>query len=697
MDAKLLLAYEKRKALAIRAKPRRSKAPVWLHPIPLEREYAGALLSYVEFMRGQANQILIPALPGLTAEADVHAPKTDGYVENLDALMKQLSVSIDKNDPRNWDLVTMDIGQKVSKWNSAQWQKTLKQVTGVNTLQYEPWLQDMLKSFSGENVSLIKSIKDKSLTDIETMTQRALRSGTRHEAIAKAIEDIYDTTRSRAKLIARDQVSKLNGQLMMTRQKDIGINEYIWHTAHDDRVRSNHKVMDGKKCRWDNSMVFWNGTDWVPRSSIGGVELHPGMDFQCRCWAEPVFDAIYQSIDQGTYQTPVTKDIPKDNTGSDIPYTPSGLTKTEIEEKLAKKYGFSDRFGGSLKKDAPKAYYDLFNDDYGKNTGFRPLSVDGTKEIEKVLKDTVLETLPIEKVTLGDLTGIQPTAIKSKVMELVDLKWLNEPNYKKPLFVYYTDEYGKAKKVLWDGNHRVVAARAQNLRSIEARVIHIKSAKLMAAEAAEKLSKSGIPGLQPNFKYTSKVATPEIKTGIDFIKICKNRNIGETFAKGIEDVDKNTLGVIAERMTWYRANFNTAVSGYEMIENPGSVCAHMTHKNILGIGSIKDYNWINNVAQRESGHWPKGVNSLKGIIDHEMGHAIFNKNLTTPAIEELRKYRNTLSDVEVKRGLSEYALAGKYDKVTEFMAEGWAEYTNNPNPRPIAKKIGDIMIKGWKV
>jgi SPP1 gp7 family putative phage head morphogenesis protein len=200
--------------------------------------------------------------------------------------------------------MTLDIGQKTSKWNSAQWQKTMKQVTGVNTAQYEPWLQSQLKSFSGENVALIKSLKDQNLSSIETMTQRSLRSGMRHEEIAKQIEGQFDTTRSRARLIARDQVSKLNGQLTQLRQNDVGINEYIWRTAADDRVRSNHRAMDGKKCRWDDATVFWNGTAWVSRTTIGGFIGIPGEDYQCRCYGEPVFDSIYESIDNGTYNAP---------------------------------------------------------------------------------------------------------------------------------------------------------------------------------------------------------------------------------------------------------------------------------------------------------------------------------------------------------------------------------------------------------
>lgn len=47
---------------------------------------------------------------------------------------------------------------------------------------------------------------------------------------------------------------------------------YIWHTRGDDKVRSAHAVNDGKVFAWENP----------PDTG------HPGEDYGCRCWAEPV-------------------------------------------------------------------------------------------------------------------------------------------------------------------------------------------------------------------------------------------------------------------------------------------------------------------------------------------------------------------------------------------------------------------------
>lgn len=332
MNARQLVMYHKRKQLAA-ARPRNKlrRPPVWLHPMALEREYAQELLKYVNFMEETARAILFPALPGLVAEAAQDNPvHADGYAESLEQMIRAMSLQIDKQSPYNWNTQTMDIGQKTSKWNSAQWQKTIKQVMGVNAAQYEPWIQDQLNSFSKENVALITSLKDKSLTTIEANAQRAIRTGKRHEEIAQEIQDEFGANRSRAKLIARDQVSKLNGQLTQMRQKDVGIKEYIWRTSGDERVRASHAMMDGKKCRWDDVTVYWNGTEWVKRTG-SMYSGHPGSDYQCRCWAEPVFDSVYESIDN-PFPAPekrVVKPKPQDNTNL-----------TENEKEAVRYYSF---------------------------------------------------------------------------------------------------------------------------------------------------------------------------------------------------------------------------------------------------------------------------------------------------------------------------------------------------------------------
>jgi len=82
---------------------------------------------------------------------------------------------------------------------------------------------------------------------------------------------------------------------------------------------------------------------------------------------------------------------------------------------------------------------------------------------------------------------------------------------------------------------------------------------------------------------------------------------------------------------------------------------------------------------------PVGTESLRSVMDHEIGHQIdYMLDLSKNA--ELRSLFRS-SKPNMKQDLSQYAAKN----IAEFIAESWAEYVNNPTPRPLAKQVGDIM------
>lgn len=263
-----------------RGRLRVRKAPVWLFPENVERTYAADLTAIVDKMEEMTNAIFVPHLLRLEDEANASRPsasiRRDALGNTVDDLMGNLRHRINTDIPKGRALA-VDIGQKTSDWNDKQWKKTLKTTVGIDIFQSEPWLTSHLEVFTTENVNLITSLKNQPLDQIEELTLRGFQQGVRHETIRKQIEERFDVARSRAKLIARDQVSKLNGQLTELRQTEMGIEEYRWHDSDDSRVRPTHRRHDGEIFRWDK-----------PPADTG----HPGQDFQCRCWAEALLDKL---------------------------------------------------------------------------------------------------------------------------------------------------------------------------------------------------------------------------------------------------------------------------------------------------------------------------------------------------------------------------------------------------------------------
>ena len=99
---------------------------------------------------------------------------------------------------------------------------------------------------------------------------------------------------------------------------------------------------------------------------------------------------------------------------------------------------------------------------------------------------------------------------------------------------------------------------------------------------------------------------------------------------------------------------------------------------------------------------PVGCDTPHSIITHEMGHVIENyqRNNVLPLLYYRNKRKlfkdigidldDVVKDKSIIEGLSEYATA---ENGSEFVAEAWSEFICNPNPRPIAKSVGEFIIK----
>jgi SPP1 gp7 family putative phage head morphogenesis protein len=279
--------------------PKRITKPSrFLLPLNIERKYQAQLSNKIKAFNGKIKEILFPLLPGIIEEA-AQDRRFDDYLDKIQQAMALLSISSDDNIGTLEDTALI-AGSAAADFNETQLRKLTRQALSVDIITDEPWLKNEISLFAQQNVKLIKSIQDKSITDIEGIIQRGIQTGRRHEDIAKEIQKKFRTSRKRAKFIARDQVSKLNGAITKTRQTDLGIDMYIWRTSEDERVRNPHSVLNGKLMRWDNPSVYSkdSGKTWLQRSSIGGYIGIPGEDFNCRCYAEPYFKGFIEQIEK---------------------------------------------------------------------------------------------------------------------------------------------------------------------------------------------------------------------------------------------------------------------------------------------------------------------------------------------------------------------------------------------------------------
>lgn len=296
-----LAALRSQLALA-RVKPRRRlrRAPRIFFPVNAERSYYLALGRLAERMKAALEQNGIPALPQIVAEARADRPALDGVSPVLQADMDVRLDAWGTLITKLMDLlrgvfagIVTDgevsrladrVGREISQANAKEIRKVFKAVVGVDVFTSEPWLEGELRAFVAQNVSLIKSVPERYLADVERIVFDGARRGLRHEEIAKQLREVPDVrSRKQAALIARDQTAKFNAALTERRQTQLGVKRYVWRTARDARVRDEHRVREGLVFSWD----------------APPFDGHPGQPINCRCISEPLLADVIGELGIG--------------------------------------------------------------------------------------------------------------------------------------------------------------------------------------------------------------------------------------------------------------------------------------------------------------------------------------------------------------------------------------------------------------
>jgi SPP1 gp7 family putative phage head morphogenesis protein len=236
-----------------------------------EIKYRRQLDFLVRKLKQQINSNLIPALKAFESEY-----VTDAYAKSLEEVFDRMRRSFD-NVAKQAAIVSNSFVNESNQVNKRRFYKAMEEAVGVDlqSIVRSENLEDILVATTIENVSLIKSIPDEYFKNIESIVFTNTTQGRTASSMIKQIQKQGKVTTRRAKLIARDQSSKLNSALNQQRQKNLGVEEYIWRTAGDSRVREDHNSKNGKIFRWDS-----------PPADTG----HPGQDIQCRCVAQPIIN-----------------------------------------------------------------------------------------------------------------------------------------------------------------------------------------------------------------------------------------------------------------------------------------------------------------------------------------------------------------------------------------------------------------------
>jgi len=256
-------------------------------------------------------------------------------------------------------------------WDRVEWNK-LRGIMALPNTAYAKPLQDRLNKLVEDNIGLIQSLPERLISRLETKIKDLPTTGESRVTVQKLLKETGEVGKSRAELIARDQVGKLNGDLTRIRQESLGGTMYIWRTSQDGRVREEHQALDGMVCKWEDPSVYAEtvekamANEWNSRGEIGGYEGHPGEDYQCRCSAEMVMDDILavptsKGTEEGTERIkrerggiPISRFIPENRSGTVFSRSLKGLSPEEQDRIRALRAARKARKAGVLVEPVPR-------------------------------------------------------------------------------------------------------------------------------------------------------------------------------------------------------------------------------------------------------------------------------------------------------------------------------------------------------
>jgi len=269
-------------------------------PLPLARPPSAALVAYTRALRDLVaaaaaitTQVLhdegllphdaartdaadgAPAGPTLPAQLPLPGVSTAQVARVTTRMRRELRALVERRPILEGINHVAGLAQQHSR---DEWMRQLRASLGVDITVADPDLRHVATAFRRTNTDLITSLVDEHVDRVRRALSDA-GSGTRVEDIAGAIQEATGATESRAALIARDQVLKLNANITSERHVAAGITEYIWRTSRDERVREEHKALDGTRHRYDDPPVV---------DKRRGERANPGTYFRCRCTAEPI-------------------------------------------------------------------------------------------------------------------------------------------------------------------------------------------------------------------------------------------------------------------------------------------------------------------------------------------------------------------------------------------------------------------------
>lgn len=201
--------------------------------------------------------------------------------EALRKSMKDLSLRWTKRFDEMASKMAGYFAQSVERRTAASLKRIMKDGGWTVEFKMTPAMRDVLDATVNANVSLIKSIPEQYLSQVEGIVMRGVQTGRDLGQVSKDLQERLGITKRRAALISQDQNAKATAAMTRARYVELGLDEAVWaHSGGGREPRPSHLKAGREKTRYKIS------EGWLDPDV--GEHIQPGELIHCRCVGRPL-------------------------------------------------------------------------------------------------------------------------------------------------------------------------------------------------------------------------------------------------------------------------------------------------------------------------------------------------------------------------------------------------------------------------
>lgn len=207
--------------------------------------------------------------------ASVAKGKSESLHKEIAAVLLLIAGNVDDSET---DINTTASAKIIDRDVVSQLKKTLPNKFVVPDVKLS--LEELANLKAQVDEAIKKNVAESAL-ELAAQIEQNKTNGADLNKLREIIQVSLDKIKKRAKSIAEHQMAIFIAKERERLYKSIGVNSYIWQTRLDDRVRPDHRVLQGHQFTWDSPPITNQST---------GAHNNPGEDFGCRCVPLPLLN-----------------------------------------------------------------------------------------------------------------------------------------------------------------------------------------------------------------------------------------------------------------------------------------------------------------------------------------------------------------------------------------------------------------------